>query len=151
VLKDEPGWYYEESQNFSRTQSTVRIDQQRPGNWETVQASCGIVGLNKPSRKDDVARFFAGTYRWLRLEHELNAFQSISTVKVVGTFRQKNGKEQAVQLGYLPQELSEELEGEDIRNLWARIRFIRFPSPNRNSNHLVRFDLMQECDLGRTS
>lgn len=149
VLKDEPGWYYEESQNFSRSQSTVRIDQQRPGNWETFKSSCGIVGLNKPSRKDDVARFFSGTYRWLRLERELDAFQSASSIKIVGTYRQKNGKESAVHLGYLQRELSEELEGEDLRNLWGRIRFIRFPSPNRNSNYLIRFDLMQSHGLSQ--
>jgi hypothetical protein len=149
VLKDEPGWYYEESRNFSKTQSTVRIDQQRPGNWETFKASCGIVGLNKPSRKDDVARFFSGTYRWLRLEHELHAFQSMSAIKVIGTFRLNNGKEQSVHLGFLQQELSDELEGEDLQNLWGRIRFIRFPSPSRNSDYLIRFDLMQKCDLGQ--
>jgi hypothetical protein len=149
VLKDEPGWYYEESQNFSRSQSTVRIDQQRPGSWETFKSSCGIVGLNKPSRKDDVERFFSGTYRWLRLEREIDAFHSASSIKIVGTYRQKNGKENAVHLGYLQQELSEDLEGEDVSNLWGRIRFIRFPSPNRNSNYLIRFDLMQKHGLSQ--
>ena len=31
VVKDDDGWYYEESQNFSSSQSTIRIDQDRPG------------------------------------------------------------------------------------------------------------------------
>ena len=147
VLKVEPGWYYEESQNFSKTQSTVRIDQQRPGNWETFTASCGIVGLNKPSRRDDVARFFSGSFRWLRLERKLNAFQGVSEIKVIGTFRHKNNNEEVVHLGYLQQELCEDLEGKDLRDFWGRIRFIRFPSPGRSSNYLIRFDLMQKCDL----
>ena len=72
VLRDEEGWYYEESQNFSRSQSTVRIDQQRPGDWEILESSCGIVGLNQAVRQKEVGRFFAGSYRWLRLERELN-------------------------------------------------------------------------------
>ena len=149
VLKDEPGWYYEESQNFSRSQSTVRIDQQRPGNWETYRSSCGIVGLNKPERKDDVARFFAGSYRWLQLERELDGSSGAGSVKVTGAYVNKNGKKHAVHQGYLQRELSEELEGEDLSNLWGRIRFIRFPSRNRNSSYLIRFDLMQEDALAR--
>ena len=147
VLKGEPGWYYEESQDFSKTQSTVRIDQHRPGNWGTFRASCGIVGLNKPSRKDDVARFFSGSYRWLRLEHELSAFRGVGAIKVIGTFRHKNGNEEVVHLGHLQQELCEDLVGKDLRTFWGRIRFIRFPSPGRNSKYLIRFDLMQKSDL----
>lgn len=151
VLRDEEGWYYEESQNFSRSQSTVRIDQQRPGEWKTLESSCGIVGLNRPERQKEVGRFFAGSYRWLQLERELNGFGASSLIKVVGTYREKAGKERAVHLGFLKRELAEDLEGQDVRDLWARIRFIRFPTPGRDSRHLIRFDLMQNSGLQRIS
>lgn len=150
LLKDDEGWYYEESQNFSRSQSTVRIDQQRPGNWEILESSCGIVGLNTPDRKDEVARFFAGSYRWLGLERERNGSGAGSLTKIIGTYREKAGKERAVHLGFLKREVAEDLEGEDLRNLWARIRFIRFPTPGRDARYLIRFDLMHKADLRRS-
>jgi len=146
MLRDEEGWYYKESRNFSSSQSTVRIDQQRPGNWETLESSCGIVGLNKPLRQKDVARFFAGSYRWLRLERELNGFRANNVIKVIGTYRDKSGKELVAHLGFINLGLAEELEGENVLKLWARIRFIRFPSPGRDSKHMIRFDLMQDKD-----
>ena len=149
VLRDEEGWYYEESQNFSRTQSTVRVEQQRPGDWETLEASCGVVGLNNSKRKDDVARFFNGSYRWLRLERELSGFQANHVIKVIGTYREKSGKERAAHLGFLKQELGEELENENVLEMWPRIRFIRFPSPSRGSKYVVRFDLMKKETLPR--
>jgi hypothetical protein len=151
VLRDEEGWYYEESQNFSRSQSTVRIDQQRPGDWKILEPSCGIVGLNKADRKDEVARFFAGSYRWLRLERERNGVGGNNLISVIGTYQGKAGKERAVHLGFLDRELAEELKGEDVRNLWARIRFIKFPTPGRDSKHLIRFDLMQDAGLQRNA
>ena len=149
VLRDEEGWYYEESQNFSSSQSTIRIDQQRPGNWENLESSCGIVGLNKPVRQKEVARFFAGSYRWLRLERELNGFRANNVIKVIGTYRDKSGKELVAHLGFINLGLAEELEGENVLKLWARIRFIRFPSPGRDSKHMIRFDLMQDKDRRR--
>jgi len=146
VLRDEEGWYYEESQNFSSSQSTIRVDQNRPGDWETLESSCGIVGLNKPVRQKEVARFFAGSYRWLRLERELNGFRANDVIRVIGTFRDKSGKDSSVHLGFLNLALSEILQGENVLKLWARIRFIRFPSPGRDSKFMIRFDLMQDKD-----
>jgi len=151
VLRDEEGWYYEESQNFSRSQSTVRIDQQRPGDWEILESSCGIVGLNKSERQKEVARFFAGSYRWLRLERELNGFKANNVIRIIGTYRDKSGKELSAHLGFLKLELAEELEGVDVRKLWARIRFIRFPTPGRDSKYMIRFDLMEQEGLRPTS
>ena len=147
VLRDEEGWYYEESQNFSNSQSTIRIDQQRPGNWETLESSCGIVGLNKPVRQKEVAQFFAGSYRWLRIERELNGFKANNVIRIIGTYRDKSGKELSTHLGFLKPALAEELEGVDVRKLWGRIRFIRFPSPGRDSKYMIRFDLMRPEDL----
>ena len=151
VLRDEEGWYYEESQNFSRSQSTVRIDQQRPGDWEILESSCGIVGLNKSERQKEVARFFAGSYRWLRLERELNGFKANNVIRIIGTYRDKSGKELSAHLGFLKLELAEDLEGMDVRKLWARIRFIRFPTPGRDSKYMIRFDLMEQEGLRPTS
>ena len=151
MLRDEEGWYYKESRNFSSSQSTVRIDQQRPGNWETLESSCGIVGLNKPLRQKDVARFFAGSYRWLRLERELNGFKANNVIKVIGTYRDKSGKDFVAHLGFLNLAVAEILEGENVLKLWARIRFIRFPSPGRDSKYMIRFDLMQDKDLRLTA
>jgi len=147
VPRDEDGWYYKESQDFSRSQSTVRIDQKRPGNWETLESSCGIVGLNKLVRQTEVARFFAGSYRWLRLERERNGFKANNIIKVIGTYRDKSGKDLVAHLGFLNSALTENLEGENVLKLWARIRFIRFPSPGRESKYLIRFDLMKDRDL----
>jgi hypothetical protein len=142
--RDEEGWYYKESQDFSRSQSTIRIEQRRPGNWETLEASCGIMGLNNPDRRDEVSRFFAGSYRWLRLEREVSGFHATNVIKILGTYCDNNGKERTVHLGFLKQELAGDLEREDIRKLWGRIRFIKFPSPGRDSKYLIRFDLMRE-------
>jgi hypothetical protein len=151
VLKDEEGWYYEESQNFSRSQSTIRIEQQRPGDWETQESSCAVMGLNCRGRREEVSRFFAGTYRWLRLEREVNGFQASNVIKVIGTYREKGGKENAAHLGFLKQELADDLQGKDLRALWGRIRFIRFPTPNRGSKYLIRFDLMRNERSLRTA
>jgi hypothetical protein len=146
VLRDEEGWYYEESRNFSKTQSTIRIEQQRPGDWEALESSCAIMGLNNPGRRDEVRRFFAGTYRWLRLEREVNGFQTSNAIKIIGTYRNKGGKEQAAHLGFVKQETADDLMGEDHRHLWGRIRFIKFPTPGRGSKYLIRFDLMKRAE-----
>ena len=151
ILRNEKGWYYEESQNFSSSQSTIRINQKRPGDWEALESSCGIVGLNKPVRQTEVARFFTGSYRWLRLERELNGFKANNIVKVIGTYRERSEKELAVHLGFLNLGVAEDLEGENVLKLWARIRFIRFPSPGRDSKYMIRFDLMEQEGLRSTS
>jgi len=102
-------------------------------------------------RQKDVARFFAGSYRWLRLERELNGFRANNVIKVIGSYREKSGKEFLAHLGFLKLELAEILEGENVLKLWARIRFIRFPSPGRDSKYLIRFDLMQDTNLRVTA
>jgi hypothetical protein len=151
VLKDQGGWYYEESQDFSSTQSTIRVEQRRPGNWKVRENSCGIVGLNNPGRRDEVARFFAGTYRWLRLERDGRQSRSSQVIKIIGTYRDKAGKEHPTHLGFLNEELAEELKAEDVAKLWGRIRFIKFPVPGRDSKFLIRFDLMECSSPKRTS
>lgn len=151
VLRDAEGWYYEESQNFSSKQSTVRIDQKRPGSWQILASSCGVVGLNKPERQLEVEQYFAGSYRWLQLERDPHRPHGASLIRVNGTYRDKSGKECAVHLGFISRELAKDLESEDVSNLWARIRFIRYPTSGRDSRYLIRFDLMQQVGVRRSA
>ena len=144
VVKDEDGWYYEESQNFSSSQSTIRIDQNRPGDWEVFMGHCMVEGLNVPARSEGVHHFFNGAYRWLRLVRDLKPAGDDPSIKVIGTYRDKAGREHEVHLGCLTWELTEALEGLNPTNLWGRIRLIRFPVPGRNPKFLIRFDLMQQ-------
>jgi hypothetical protein len=148
MLRGNDGWHYEESRDFSSSQSTIRIEQGRPGEWHVVQPSCGIVGLNETGRRDGVSRFFAGSYRWLRLERGIDNLTGEKFVKVIGTSRDEKGRESAVHLGFLQQELSEAIEGEKIGNLWGKIRFIKFPSRGRSAGYLIRFDLMKKMGNG---
>ena len=94
VLKDEDGWYYEESQDFSSAQRSLRIDQDRPGDWYVHKSFCEVEGLNDPERADAVRKFFAGSYRWLVLERDRSVPRSRNTVKVLGTFLDTAGREQ---------------------------------------------------------
>jgi hypothetical protein len=143
VVENSDGWYYEESQDYSSSQRTLRIDQDRPGDWYVHTSFCEINGLNDPSRADDARRFFAGSYRWLDLERDRSDRRHPNRIKVMGTFRDKGGKERTLHLGYLTRELADELTREDLEMLWGRIRFIRFPRPDRKPQYWIRFDLMK--------
>ena len=135
------GWFYEESRDSSGSQSTVRIEQGRPGDWETIKSSCGIVALNSPARRADVERFFSGTYRWLLLEREPSDFRK-NRIAIIGTYQDAAGKDRAAHLGYLDEDLCDGIQCEDIEKIWARIRSMTFPVIGRGSRFLVRFDLM---------
>ena len=146
VVKDDDGWYYEESQNFSSSQNTIRIDQSRPGEWEVFTGHCMVVGLNAPARSDGVCRFFNGTYRWLRFVSGIKPASGEALTKVVGSYWDTSGRKHEVDLGFLKQELTDGLEGHDVTKLWGKIRLIRFPAPGRDSKFLIRFDLMQQVE-----
>lgn len=148
VLKDENGWYYEELQDYSSSQNTLRIDQDRPGDWYVHRSFCEVAALNDAERIDDVRRFFAGSYRWLELERDRSVPRTRNIVKVIGTFRDAKGKEQRVHLGFLDSELAADLAKHDVGKLWGRIRFIKFPSPGRRPAYHVRFDLMVQLEDG---
>ncbi len=144
LLEDEDGWYYEESQDYSSSQQTIRIEQDRPGDWYVRDSFCEVDGLNDPDRAEDVAEFFAGSYRWLHLERRPNGRNSRSTVAVIGTSRGPNGKERRHHLGFLAPELAGELGRENVSKIWPRVRFIKFPGRGRRPRYLIRFDLMVE-------
>jgi hypothetical protein len=148
VLKDEDGWYYEESQDFSSAQRSLRIDQDRPGDWYVHKSFCEVEGLNDPERADAVRRFFAGSYRWLVLERDRSVPRSRNVVKVIGTFLDTAGREQRGHIGYLDDELAADVAKHSMTKLWGRIRFIKFPSPGRRPTRHVRFDLMVKLDEG---
>jgi hypothetical protein len=144
LLEDEGGWYYEELQDYSSSQQTIRIEQDRPGDWYVRESFCEIEGLNHPDRAADVAAFFAGSYRWLSLERKPNGRYGRKTIAVIGTSRGPRGKVQRHDLGFLDPELAEDLGSGRLEKLWCRIRFIKFPGHGRRTKYLIRFDLMQE-------
>ena len=144
LLEDKGGWYYEESQDYSKSQQTIRIEQDRPGDWYIRNSFCEVAGLNDPDRAADVAEFFAGSYRWLRLERRPTVRHGRRTIAVIGSSRGPKGKERDHHLGFLDGELTDDLGNEDVRKMWCRIRFIKFPGRNRRSKYLIRFDLMME-------
>jgi hypothetical protein len=72
LLEDDGGLYCEESQDYSSSQSTIRIEKDRPGDWYVRDSFCEVDGLNDADRADDVAKFFAGSHRWLHLERRPN-------------------------------------------------------------------------------
>ena len=146
LLMDEGGWYYEESQDFSDSRATVRIEQDRPGDWYVQDSFCEVSGLDDPARKEEVAEFLAGSYRWLHLERGPDVAREPATIKVFGTFEDSKEREQRVHLGFFMAEMAEELQSEDVTKLWARIRLIEFPGRGRRHKPLIRFDLMIELD-----
>ena len=146
LLEDNGGWYYEESQDYSSSQQTIRIEQDRPGDWYVRDSFCEVDGLNDPDRADDVAKFFAGSYRWLHLERRPNGRHGRRTIAVIGTSRGPKGKEQRNHLGFIGPELAGDLGTQDVKKMWCRIRFIKFPGHRRSPKYLIRFDLMVELE-----
>jgi len=146
LLEDEGGWYYEESQDYSSSQQTIRIEQDRPGDWYVRDSFCEVDGLNDPDRAEAVAKFFAGSYRWLHLERRPNGHCGSRALAVIGSCRGPRGKEQRHHLGYLSPEVATDLGNQDVTKLWGRIRFIKFPGRGRRPRYLIRFDLMVELD-----
>ncbi|MGD9252825.1 MAG: hypothetical protein PVG92_02695 [Holophagae bacterium] len=149
LVMDEDGWFYQESQDYSKSQNSIRIEQSRPGDWEIIEGFCEVDGLNSPERLQQVEAFFTGSFRWLRLEREPGSATTADKVKVIGTFRDKKEKDRKVVLGHLASNIAEEIEREDISDMWGRIRFIRFPKPGRSPLFLIRFDLMGPAGRNR--
>ena len=146
LLEDEGGWYYEESQDYSNSQQTIRVEQDRPGDWYIRDSFCEVEGLNVPERQNDVERFFAGSYRWLRLERRPGQRQGGRTIAVIGTCRGPRGKKETYDLGFLGADLTGDLGTENVKKMWPRIRFIKFPGRGRRPKYLIRFDLMVELE-----
>ena len=105
-----------------------------------------VDGLNDADRADDVAKFFADSYRWLHLERRPNGRNGRKTIAVIGTSRGPKGKKQRNHLGFVRPELAGDLGAQDVKKMWSRIRFIKFPGRGRSPKFLIRFNLMVELE-----
>jgi HIRAN domain-containing protein len=143
TLINQGGWLYREYTDAADTPFTIRLEQEKPGQWSVFEDYCHVAGLNLPDRRSDVSRFFAGSYRWLELEREPGNPYDANAIRILGTFRDAAGAQHSVQLGYVPREVAALLSGKDVGTLWPRIRFITFPGAGGESDFHLRFDLMQ--------
>ena len=148
LLMDADGWYYEESLDPDCEYRTIRVQQDRPGDWYVRNTNCKVAELNDPSRASDVLSFFAGSFRWLRFEREAANGRGPGAIKIIGTYVDRDGRESESHLGYVEPEIAEKITDHDVGQLWGRIRCIRQPGPNRRPTFCLRYDLLVELDEG---
>lgn len=146
LLRDDGGWYYQESLVYSGGRQTLRIEQDKPGNWYVHDSCCEVQGINDPAREADVAAFFGGTYRWLHLEPSFGGRAGRGSITVFGTYRNAAGEKKRVHLGFLAQRLVDDLEKEAFGEIWGRIRCLGNAGRGRHSRYLIQFDLLVELD-----
>ena len=146
LLMDADGWYYEESLDAECPQRTIRVQQDRPGDWYVRNTNCQVAELNSPSRASEVLSFFSGSFRWMRFEREAENGHGPSAIRIIGTFLDREGAERESHLGYVEPEVAKSLAQQDVSHMWGRIRCIRAPGPHRRPNFCLRFDLLIELD-----
>jgi len=146
LLMDADGWYYEESLDAECPQHTIRVQQDRPGDWYVRNTNCRIVELNSPSRASEVLAFFAGSFRWLRFERGEPNGRASAAIRIIGTFLDQDGHERESHLGFVEPAIEEKIAEHDVSRLWGRIRCIRPPGPGRRPTFCLRFDLLVELD-----
>jgi hypothetical protein len=146
LLMDADGWYYEESLDAGCPRQTIRVQQDRPGDWYVRNTNCRIAELNSPSRASEVLSFFAGSFRWLRFEREQPNGRGPDAIKIIGTFLDRDGRDCESHLGYVEPEVAEKLAEHDVGHLWGRIRCIRTPGSGRRPTFCLRYDLLVELD-----
>jgi hypothetical protein len=146
LLMDADGWYYEETLDPECPYRTIRVRQERPGNWYVRNTNCRIRELNDPARAAEVLAFFAGSFRWLRFEREELDGCRLGTITVVGTYLNRKGVECESRLGYIEPAIAIALVDADDERLWGRIRCIRPPGPGRRPTFSLSFDLLVELD-----
>lgn len=146
LLMDADGWYYEESLDAECPQRTIRVQQDRPGDWYVRNTNCRVVELNSPSRAADVLAFFTGSFRWLSFERESENGHGPEAIKVIGTFLDGEGAERESHLGFVEPEVAKNLAKQDVGKLWGRLRCVRPPGVGRRPNFCLRFDLLIELD-----
>ena len=146
LLMDADGWYYEESLDAECSLRTIRVQQDRPGEWYVRNTNCQIAELNSPSRASEVLSFFTGAFRWLRFEREAEDGHGPGAIKIIGTFLDGEGAERESHLGYVEAAAAKSLVQQDVRRLWGRIRCLRPPGLGRRPNFCLRFDLLVELD-----
>ena len=148
LLMDADGWYYEESLDAECPHRTIRVQQDRPGNWYVRNTNCKIAELNDPARAADVLEFFTGSFRWLRFEREAGGRNGCESIRIIGTFLGRDGTEREIHLGHVEQAVAEGLIDDKVENLWGRIRCIRPPGSGRRPNFCLRYDLLVELEEG---
>lgn len=146
LLMDADGWYYEESLDAECPRRTIRVQQDRPGDWYVRNTNCRIAELNSPSRAPEVLSFFAGSFRWLRFEREELNGRGPDAIRILGTFLDRDGHESESHLGYVEASIAEKITDLDVERLWGRIRCIRQPGPGRRPTFCLRYDLLVELD-----
>ena len=146
LLMDADGWYYEESLDPGCPLRTIRVQQNRPGDWYVRNTNCRIAELNSPSRAAEVYGFFTGSFHWLRFERESKKGKSPGPIRIVGSFLDGEGAECESHLGYMEPEVAKNMVHQDVGHLWARLRCIRPPGAGRRPNFCLRFDLLVEVN-----
>jgi hypothetical protein len=146
LLMDADGWYYEESLDAECPLRTIRVLQDRPGDWYVRNTNCRIAELNSPARTAEVLDFFTGSFRWLRFEREKANGRGPDAIGIIGTFLDRDGRHCESHLGYVEQEIAVELTEQDVDRLWGRIRCIRPPGRGRRPTFCLRYDLLVELD-----
>jgi hypothetical protein len=146
LLMDADGWYYEESLDADCPQRTIRVQQDRPGDWYVRNTNCRVAELNSPSRASEVMSFFTGSFRWLRFERGAENGHGPGPIRIIGTFLDREGVEGEAHLGYVEPDVARELSNQDVDRLWGRIRCIRPPGFGRRPTFCLRFDLLVELD-----
>jgi hypothetical protein len=146
LLMDADGWYYEESLDAECPLRTIRVQQNRPGDWYVRDTNCRIAELNRPSRAAEVFGFFTGSFRWLRFEREAKKGRGPGAIRIIGSFLDADGAECETHLGYVEHEVARNIVHQDVGDLWARLRCIRPPGAGRRPNFYLRFDLLTELD-----
>ncbi|MCG6950669.1 MAG: hypothetical protein LJE93_17275 [Acidobacteria bacterium] len=146
LLMDSEGWYYEESLDPDCPKKTIRVRQDRPGNWYVRNTNCRIEGLNNPARAAEVLGFFTGSFRWLHFECDLESRRQRSGIRVIGTYLDPEGRERDSHLGYVYPDVCRGIVGLDVQRLWGRLRCIRPPGNGLRPTFCLRFDLLVELD-----
>ena len=148
LLMDADGWYYEESLDSECPQRTIRIQQDRPGDWYVRNTNCSIAELNDPARAADVLGFFTGSFRWLRFERKETNGSGTGRISIIGTYLDGEGAGCDACLGFVEPDVAAALTNENVERLWGRIRCIRPPGPGRRPTFCLRFDLLVELERG---
>jgi len=146
LLMDADGWYYNESLDAECPLRTIRVQQDRPGDWYVRNTNCRVAELNSPSRAAEVLGFFTGSFRWLRFEREAGNGRGPAAIRVIGTFLDGEGCERESHLGYVEPDVAKNIAQQDVDHMWGRLRCIRPPGPGRRPTFCLRFDLLIELD-----
>ena len=145
---DADGWYYEESLDTSCAQQTIRVQQDRPGDWYVCHSNCSVSELNDPGRAAEVLEFFTGSFRWLRFERREGSRLDDNAIAIIALYLDGEAPECEAHIGYVERKLAEVIANEEIGLYWGRIRCLMPPGHGRRPIFCLRWDLMVKLDEG---